>query len=512
MKTILNVKDLKATDEAWKGGPLYNKTSSELAQLYDDNSSALTLNYLRMLGLGNKRNQSHPLEMSVLRRLIDSLSVVYALPATRTLEVGGDELEDDDVLVEAMVDAFKRSAYDLLWQRIDCMRNLHRTVVVEWAEDHSSQSVGAIVYGPHQVIRSPSVIAPHAIEYDSQVLLQIRSGLEDKDNLYRAWVKDGDQWKCWIVNEHGEMEGEQPFGESGTTPYGDILPLQIVCDEHPTFRAWLPSPASRVSWALGINAAIGDIAFLVQQEVHTIKVIKTDSSAALPTETGPDSVIKVPTDGDFQALSMSPKIAESKDVIDQFMRLWAISEHLPNDAFSTAASAHSGIEIRVSSHALSLRREKQVQLMGMQEQKAWGIYSRLHNTFASEWGAGILAETAHVRVAANNSWQPFDTTERQNVVFKNLAGGFISRIQAAQELFGFTRDQAILHLERVNHDAEAFPAGQYQNPGAMVDDAGALPALGGGSATAKTSGAFNPEPQTSTDGASLTDAVAKGKP
>lgn len=503
---IVSIKEIKQADESWKGGAGYNEASAKLGQLFDDASSNLTLNYLRTLGLGNKYNSQYPFEASIMKRIVDALTVVYSAPATRVLEIDGTELADDDPFSTAMVEAFERSCYDLLWQRIDALRNLYRTAIIEWTEDPSQGCVGAIVYGPHQVYRMPSMTAPHAIEYDRAVLLQIRQGESQRDNLYRLWLKDGENFKCFIVDESGEPINDQPFGASGKTPYSDMLPLQIITDEHPTFRAWLPIPSSRISWALGINGQIADLALLVQHEAHTTKVLKSDSSGAVPSEVGPDKIIKIPQDGDFLSLASSPHIAESATVLEQMLRLFSVSEYLQGDLFDSSKTPHTGQAMRVAQHPLAQRRARQIQLIPSQERRAWTIYSRIHNTFCGGWGVPLLPESAGIRVTPNNSWQPVDLTEKQNTVFKNLAGGFLSRISATQELFGLTRHQAISHLERVARDNEIFALTEFQNPGAMVDD-GASAALGPDSAT-KTPGAFNPDIPTSTEGASLTDAVA----
>jgi len=503
---ITDINEIKKSDAHYKSEQ-QNELACKLAALYEDSATTLTLNYLRSLGLGNPDNRQHPLEVSILKRIIDGASVVYNSPATRSLWLNGEELRDSDPLMVATDKAWTRSGYDLIWQRIDSHRNLFRTCVVEWAEDHSNRCVGSILYGPHQVFRTPDALEPHNIARDSEVLLCLRLASDAADSLYRLWRRDGEAWHSWIVDGDGEACGAQPYGESGETPFG-ALPLQIVYDEASMFRAWLPMPGSRVSWPLAINASVNDLAYLTQQQAHAILVFKSDSTA-VPTEVGPGTVVKAPTDGGLDALDLAPKIADSQAVIDQQLRLFAISEYLPGNIFeSSYAQVHTGQALRVANHPLAQKRWRQLQLMPTQENQAWQIYASVHNANAQAWRVDALPDQAEIGVTAGMSWQPSDVREAQDVGFKNLAAGMQSRIMLAQELFGFSRPQAIEHLERVASDDEMFPAADWQNAAAMVSDSGPMPAFGADGA-AKNPDAFNPDIASSNEQASVVGALQR---
>jgi len=500
---LVDIDQIKKRDAAYKSRE-HNELACKLHALYEDAATSMTFNYLKSLGLGNPENTQHPFEVSVLRRIIDSVSVVYNTPATRSLILNGEELEDDDPLVKATNAAFDASGYDLIWQRIDALRNLYKTCVVEWAEDSANNCVGAIVYGPHQVYRSPNAAAPHNIEMDDAILLKVRDAVDDRDCVFRLWRFDNG-WRSWLVDGSGDALPDQPYGADGEVPY-DCLPLQTIYAEAPMFRAWLPMPASRVAWCLGINASINDLAYLVQQEAHSIKVLKTDSSR-VPTEIGPGTVVKTEVEGGLDVLSQSPKISESVGVLDQQLRLFAISEYLPGNLFaSDYAQAHTGQALRVAMHPLSMQRWRQTQLVQQQEAKAWQIYTAIHNANARAWGVAPLPDAAQINVVCSSAWQPNDIRESQEVGFKNLAAGMKSRPMLAQDLFGMSRQQAIHHIEKVKRDNELWPVKEVQNPGAMVSDAGPLVALGEDSASVNPD-AFNPDIASSTEGASVVSAV-----
>lgn len=482
---VVSVEEIKQYDLAYKSNEV-NEQSMQLGALWEDCSKHLTRSFLGKLGLGNRKNADNPLEVSIVKRVIDALTVVYSTAATRILADGQEEYDDDDPIMQAATAAWKRSSYDLIWQRADSARNLWRTCVLEWNEDHANRCVGAVVYGPHQVFRNCSVSSPHAIQEDKEVLLQIRWSMNPQENLYRAYVRGDSSWYCWIVNESGHMpeDVEQPYGESGECPLGSLLPIQVLTDEYPGFRAWLPIPQSRVSWALGINGIVNDTNFLVQMEAHSQLAIQTDAKAeSIPTAQGPDKVWIVPSDSKVERLASSPKIAESIEVAKHLTTLFATSEYLPGDIFDASHTPHTGQALKVANHSLALRRQRQLMLVEPQEREAWRIYSALHNVYASEWGMKPLLESADVHVYPAKTWLPIDQKEAQELMYKDLMAGLKSRVMAVQELYGLTREQAIQHLKRVEKDRAQYPADGYESPGALIADSGPRAALGEGSAT-----------------------------
>jgi hypothetical protein len=497
---------LRAESDAWKpGGISYDEASSQLSMLWDDRSRQLTYSYLAGLGIGNKK-QERPVQAALTRRIVDAMAVVYSVPALRWLRDAQGPLPEESIGMDSMNGAFRRSMYDLLWQSIDGLRNLYRNAVVEWVEDDASGCVSAFVFGPHQVYRTPDPSNPSAIDRDRTVALMIRAADKPEDQRWRVWERSGDGWNVYLVDGLGAEVGAQPYG--GRSPFGGLLPLQVIYDEHPLGQAWLPIPESRVDWALSLNGMLNDLALLVQLEAHSPKSIKTGGSSrkGLPTAVGPDQVVVIEdADGEFKVHSQQPKIAESIAAIEQQLGLWALGEYLSPDEFKASTVPQTALALRTKERALEKRRRRQIQLAPAQEQGAWLRYSRVHNTFARRWGVEILPEAAELSVQCGRTWQPSDPKELQDYLFKQLAAGFKSRVDVLMELDGLTRQQAIEQLERVRLDRLRFPLEEYQAPGSLTEVHGTL---GEGSST-KSPGQFNPELTTSSEGASVIDAVVR---
>ena len=115
-----------------------------------------------------------------------------------------------------------------------------------------------------------------------------------------------------------------------------------------------------------------------------------------------------------------------------------------------------------------------------------------------------MPEDMELRVTASSVWKPHDMKELQEVFFKDIAVGAESLITYLMAKSGLTRQQAIEKWQRIEYDREAFPVKQQQNPESLVDG-GPHAATGAGGAQ-KVPGAFNPEIETSTEGASIVEA------
>jgi len=487
------------------GGRQYDDTAVKLQQLYDDCAQQLILAHLKLLQVGNPANTT-PLGVSVLKRIVDAQSVVYRTPPTRRLVVDGVELEDSRPAAMDAAEVFESMYYDLAWALIDRARNLHRQVAVVLQESPAHGCVQLRQFEPYNVRRHPNPMAPDLLSEDYAVAFQTRvsCGEEaEEGDHYQLWIRDDGGWNVAAVDGTGTLLPTQPYPDR-RSPFGATLPAVMVYDEPPRGRAWLPHSEARVAYALNIDAIVNDLMYLVKQEAHTTIAVATDDQRGLPTETGPGKIWRLPEGSSASTLATNPKISESGALLDQVLRLWATAESLPGDTFDPKRQVHTGAALKVQERPLEARRQRQVPMVCVDERRLYDALRVVHNTFASAMGAPPLP-AATLRVTAGRAWQPVDPGELQGVAFKDIAIGAASVIDYRQERYGETRAQAIRAHERVQRDRELYPVQDQQNPGALVDG-GPHAATGEGGAQ-KVDGAFNPELATSTDGASLTDAV-----
>lgn len=497
------ISEIKNEDEKWKpGGEVFNRDAHSLANLFDHRGRALTYQHLKDVQMGDPDNL-RPLCIGTIPRLTESLSVLYRVPATRRLKRGKDILADDDPQTEIYTEIVRRMSLDNVWQIVDAKRNLLRQCALVFVESTAHQSVQSRVFAPFEMYRYPTAAAADVIDEDEAIIFQIRAGASPADNIYQLWQHEPSGWRLWIVDEAGTLHGEQPYGESGIPPFAE-LPIVMVYDTLPAGLAYLPIPESRLDFALNINALANDLAYLVKLEAHTAKLIITDDKAGAPTEVGPNKVHILPQGSDMRNLAHSPQIEAVVSTITNELAMLALGEALPADYFSADRKIHTGPALKTAERDLEARRQRQAPLAVETERRAFKKIRAVHNAFAEEWDTEPLDERLTLVASFGRQWQPTDARELQEVSFKDLAIGATSMIAYLQERFNVDRPTAIDMFGQIQGDRAAYPVAQQQNPGALTE--GPTPALGEGGAQ-KVPGAFNSDLATSTEGASITDAV-----
>lgn len=497
------ISEIKKEDQKWKpGGIIFDQDAHSLSNLFDHRGRQITFDHLKSVSMGDPDNR-RPLCIGTIPRLAESISVLYRVPATRRLKKGKELLGDTDDQMLTYLEIGRRMSIDNVWQIVDARRNLLRQCALTFVESDAHESVQARVFSPFDLFRMPTPSAADVIDEDQAIALQIREGNQDKDSIFQLWQREDDGWHMWIVDGAGALAGEQPYGEDGKPPF-DELPIVMVYDTLPAGLAYLPIPESRLDFALSINALANDLAYLTKLEAHTVKVLITDDLAGVPTETGPDKLFMLPTGSDLKTLAHSPQIAAVIATVANELSMLALSESLPADYFSSTRQVHTGPALKTAERDLDARRQRQAPLAVEDERRAFRKIRSIHNAFASDWGMDRLDEDLSLVASFGRQWQPTDAKELQEVWFKDLAVGAGSMIGYIQERFNCDRAQAIDMFDQVQEDRAAYPVSQQQNPGALTD--GPTPALGDGGAQ-KISGAFNPDLATSTEGASITDAV-----
>jgi hypothetical protein len=497
-------KEIRVEDKKWKPSDEFDDDSMKLSALLENRGRKITYDHLAAVKMGDKENL-HPLCVGVIPRLAESLSVLYRVPATRRLKRKHDTLADKDPQAETFKDLSQRMTIDNVWQTVDARRNLLCQCALVFVESEAHQSVQSRVFSPHEIFRYPTPGAADVIEQDEHIALQIRDGIHDSDKIYQLWQhEDDDTWKMWIVTEGGDLVGEQPYGDDGTVPFGTELPILMVYDRLPAGAAYLSIPESRLDFALNINALVNDLLYLVKLEAHTVKVMITDDQTRAPTEVGPDKLITIPEGGDVKTLGHQPQIDGVNDTIEGVLAKLCLSDSLPADYFSANRKIHTGPALKTAERDLEARRQRQAPIAIETERRAFRKIRAIHNVYAEDWGQDRIDEDLTLAASFGRQWQPVDAKELQEVFFKDLAVGAASIIMYLQERYNLDRPAAIDLYDQIQADRKAYPVEQQQNPAALVE--GTNVAVGPGGAQ-KTPGAFNPELETSTEGASVTDAA-----
>lgn len=436
----------------------FDEEVSTLVAYYDDVSRGLTFDRLMEMGLGIKDNRN-PLEVSLLRRIIDRISVVYKNPPTRWLRMGEQRLLESDPQHVLMQELLDKSQYDLAWRRVDRIRSLVRQCVIRFYPSDTEQSVVARVFTPNHVFREPDPVAADFLEEDRQFALALGGGIYE----HFQRLSDG-KWKVTWVDEEGTLTASQPSLD-GMLPYGE-LPAMMVYDDWSGGRAWLPPRCSRRSWVEAINLIANDLWSLIVNQAHDKAIFKTDDpSRQFPSQHGHSTVATIHAEEDLEVLQSNPKIKECMDVLETLTRLWMISEDLPANELDKSKQVVTGATLKVQERPLISRMEAQAPLASRDEARSWAKFREVHNRFADMWGVESLDPDTVMEVEVADMLIPMDAREQQEVAARDMALGAASTIDHIQARFGVPRHKAIDIWHRVQDDMDDFPI-----PGIEIED------------------------------------------
>ena len=426
---------------------------------YHDASSEDTRALLQRVGAGLKNNPN-PLEVALLRRIVDRLAVIYTRPPTRWYVRGGMRLDEDGEEHTAIVETLERSKYDLALRYCDKTRTNLRQAVIRYYPSDALGCVVLRVFEPHIVLRAPSSYCPDTVDEDDAIALKIRGGRDPARELWEFWERAGTEWSMTIVDGNGSPVASQPFAD-GRSPYAK-LPIQIVYDGYPAGQAWLPPRFSRQSWSAAINAMANDLWALILHEAHSQKVVATDNTQLVPKESGPSVTWVLPKDATASILSSTVHMKEASDVLESFVRLWTLSEDLPAVELDRTKQVVTGAALRVMSQPLLARRADQVPLAVADEKSGFERYRAVHNfharySQASNWRVAEIADDLSVEVEIADLEIPDSLDSVQQVGARQILVGTASVIDQIQAETGLPRHQAVKRYHQIQRDLVAYP-------------------------------------------------------
>lgn len=447
-----------------------------LSAMYEDASRAHTQGRLAQLGMGVKGN-SAPIEVGVVRRVVDRLAVTYDKAPARFLSRNRKRIAESRAEHVNMIDFCARSQYDLVWDQVDKKRSLLRQVAIRFYPSKQRSSFNVQVFTPDNILRDPSGAEPDTLDEDRAFALKLSAsgGHRETWELWRKSRKDG-LWRVMWINEQGQpLSMEHQVFRTGVardelgfiSPY-DNLPVQMVYDEIPLGRAWLNPRQSRAAFNDALNAVMNDLLALVQLQAHAREIFKTDNpNATLPPQRGPGTSLKIPVDSTLEYETPSPNIADCLETLQQFERVFTLSEDLPTSELSPDKTILTGAALKVEERPLAARRRKQIPLAHQDERLAWGRGGSVLRVHAVQLGITPPPKDLEMVVELAEPDQP---TERGDVLedgAKGIALGVESTIDVLQRLHGCTRSEAIERYERIKADKEAYPP--LGNPGAQQE-------------------------------------------
>lgn len=483
MSDEISLSRLMERDEAVKGA-YFDTDVASLLQYYDDDSRQLTRNHLENMRLGIKDNM-YPVEVNLLRRIVERVAVVYQNPPTRRLQRGfrirdlftfwrsGARLvPENDFEHFLAMELLDRSQYDLAMRRGDRLNALVGQHVKRFYPNPNKKAVTISIFTPNDVLRDPHPSGPDQIELDRRFALKLFGG------VWEYWEKTADGWRMLHLTNKGEplpdidqplaqFEGEDGEGVNLNPNFllkqGNELPVQLCFDDWPGGRAWIPPKRSRLSWIKTLNAQLNDLWALIMHQAHQTKVYTKDQPHhKFPEQSGPNQTVELNRGDEYTEFTPSPMVAEVMSAIEEEIRLWLLSEDLPVTEFDKSKQVVTGATLKVQERPLLNRQEAQIPIAVAAEKDAWRKYRSLHNAFAATWGVPTLAVDTEMVTSIAPLQIPVDQREQGEILMGRIAAGWDSTIDAIQATHNLPREKAIEHYNRVQKDAKDFPIPSFE--------------------------------------------------
>lgn len=462
-------------DQSCKGGG--NNEEWLLAKdYYEDTSRALTQKFNDDIDAGIEDNP-RPLEIALLRRIVDRLGVYQAAP-TRYLLRDDTRLVDDSPEMRALERVYKRMRMDSNMRRADRLRGLYRQCVIRVYPSDARRSAVVRCFEPFNVARRPNFLEGSAdqIETDYEFALCLSKEKSCGKAIWEHWTRDETRadndhpqgiWTMRVVNESGDMLEDQPFADTNfDNPY-DVLPVLQIYDEEPQGRAWLPPRSSRTSWASAVNALVNDLWALVFAQAHDNVAFIMEDPASAPSDTGPNTAWALDKGDDVKRLSGNPKIEGSIKVLLELLATWSISEDLPADEFDRSKSMVTGVALLVRERGLNARRRELIPLAEEDERLLYERIAAVNNLHRDDWKLPELPVDVELVMQAGELRPPRDPAELISTYAKEIALGTKSLIDLIMAMESCDRPAAIRRYEQAALDLETYPV--RQNPGSMQE-------------------------------------------
>jgi hypothetical protein len=451
-RRAVDLDGLKTADGASKRAS-FDADVSALIRHYEDDARGLTMARLAELGVGIKDNR-RPLEVSLIRWVVDQLAVAYAsAPARWVLGKSGKRLGEKTAEHKAMVAAYEASQIDLALREADRLRALCRQVVIRLYPVDELKRVEVRLFTPDLVMRAPHPAVGSSLDFDARFALRLAGG------VLEYWSKDDAGWSAVWTDKNGAMldDDKQPFADTGhRVPYA-LAAAQLIYDGYPAGRAWLPPRTHRLATIDAVNMLANELLELVRSQAHSQRVFTGVEHQDVPTERGPGVDLALRSDT-ARALDLTPnpKINEASNVLTRTLRDFLASEGLPVDMLEAGRQILTGAGLKTQLRGLIERRKGQLPLASGDERSLWTRYRSVHNTHAAAWGKAPLADVQmDVELAPMDL--PVDGREASESGARDLALGLASRVDLTMRTRNVSRQQAIRILEQVDADRRDYP-------------------------------------------------------
>jgi hypothetical protein len=310
-----------------------------------------------------KPNELTPLQINIVRKVINQLACVYIEPARRIVEGG----EKDQQL---FTDIAKTSMLDSLMKQAQRYAKLLKTVLLRPVWRNGTLEIDLLTGDIVDVATGDS---PRDLK--SVMVTHWPSNGKAQEVTYSLWTPETFQRLDW----RGNIVDDQP------NPYG-ILPFVACWDSLPVDSFWVTGGADLISAQSAINEKLVDLLHVIRWQSFAVGWIKSrrhgpDSDNPYPLTIGPGSFVQLENDPEMGLGFESPQapIQETWEVIRDIIQQAGIANGLSAHSLTAKVSDESGISKIVSNQELMEKRRDDIELWRRYETQLFDVIKTVWN-------------------------------------------------------------------------------------------------------------------------------------
>lgn len=289
------------------------------------------------------------------------------------------------------------------------------------------------------------------------------------------------KYTVWAPGFHFIMEGDgslvedfgNPLSSRGTTPFISISDIKNV-------GYWPEGKNQDAEFTIQLNQAFSEYNHVVRVQGIAYGLMILDSKQAAKIRKGQSSVRigvnKVmileskegEKDPNFNFISPSPDLSGMKDFIEGLVNIYLTSKGLDSKGVVSlsgqTASFTSGFDRLLSQIQDFEESMDQIDIFKKAEYELfkkivdWQVALSGTDSINPEYQMrGLDEQEASIMVTFAKPEIVKSESEIVEIVKAKEDAGYISRVQAIMKVFGYTREQAIEHLEQIQVDEREFP-------------------------------------------------------
>lgn len=379
-----------------------------------------------------------PLQINIVKKVIDNLAMAYCKPAKRT--VVGSEKD-----AQLFNDVAKASALDMTLKQASKFTKLLKTILLRPVWRNGTLEID---------ILTPDIV--DVVTGDSPKDLQ--------KVMITNWPDTGKAedvtYSLWDADTFSRLDWRGNVIESQPNPYG-TLPFIPCWDSLPVDSFWVKGGADLVSAQDGINEKLTDLMYIIRQQGFGVGYMKsgdhgpTGMGALDTVKAAPGSFVNLPADPHAEIGFVSPDapIQEVWETIQAIIQQTAIANGLSAHSLTAQPVSESGISKIVSNSELMEKRADDIDLWRRYEARLFEIVKlvwNVHNATKFSDKAELAVDFAEIKQPS----QEIEQSEKwQGLIDAGQASPVDWCIARNPDL---SREQAVEYLQQVKAEAVEF--------------------------------------------------------